>query len=117
MSQERGNRLNKLNRVFNTVGITEGSLFPIVLAEREDRNYIHFHPGGGYTYRQKSDDLWEQFQTRDPILDLTQAFFQTFPDLNEFAIKDLYFKHPTKLGRWLYKGRADDVIVLLMARS
>jgi long-subunit acyl-CoA synthetase (AMP-forming) len=32
--------------------------------------------------------------------------------LDGFAIKDLYAKHPTKLDRWLYKGRADDLIVL-----
>jgi acyl-coenzyme A synthetase/AMP-(fatty) acid ligase len=32
--------------------------------------------------------------------------------LDEFAIKDLYAKHPTKPDRWLYKGRADDLTVL-----
>jgi len=83
-----------------------------VQAEREDWNYLHFHPAGGYTYKQKSEELFELFQTRDPKLDLFQAFFQTFPDLDEFAIKDLYAKHPTKPDRWLYKGRADDLIVL-----
>ncbi|TVY44182.1 Non-canonical non-ribosomal peptide synthetase [Lachnellula subtilissima] len=112
LSQECGNRINAVTRVFNTVGVTEGSLFPIVQAEREDWNYIHFHPFGGYTYRQTSDELFEQFQTRDPKLDLFQAFLQTFPDQDEFSIKDLYLKHPTKSGRWLYKGRADDIIVL-----
>ncbi len=83
-----------------------------MLAEREDWNYIHFHPWGGYTFRQKSEDLFEQFQTRDSKFDLFQAFMQTFPDQDEFPIKDLYAKHPTKPDRWLYKGRADDVIVL-----
>lgn len=81
-------------------------------AEREDWNYIHFHPAGGYTFRQKSNELFEQFQIKDPKLELFQAFFQTFPDEEDYAIKDLYSKHPTKEGRWLYKGRADDIIVL-----
>jgi acyl-CoA synthetase (AMP-forming)/AMP-acid ligase II len=112
LSQECGNRISTVCSVFNTVGVTEGSLFPITQAEREDWNYIHFHPAGGYTFQQRSEELWEQFQTRDRKLDLTQAFFQTFPELDEFAIKDLYKKHPTKPDRWLYKGRADDVIVL-----
>ncbi|EXJ86687.1 hypothetical protein A1O3_03640 [Capronia epimyces CBS 606.96] len=112
LSQECGNRINAVTRVFNTVGVTEGSLFPIVQAEREDWNYIHFHPAGGYTYRPRFDGLWEQFQTRNPKLHLFQAFFQTFPDETEIAIKDLYAEHPTKPGRYLYKGRADDVIVL-----
>ncbi|KAH8881459.1 acetyl-CoA synthetase-like protein [Thozetella sp. PMI_491] len=112
LSQECGDRINAVTRVFNIVGVTEGSLFPIVQAEREDWNYLHFHPAGGFTYQQQSDDLWEQFQTRDPKLDLFQAFFQTFPDKDEVAIKDLYSKHPTKPGRWFYRGRTDDVIVL-----
>jgi acyl-coenzyme A synthetase/AMP-(fatty) acid ligase len=112
LSQECGGRINAVTRVFNIIGVTEGSLFPIVQAEREDWNYIHFHPAGGYTYKQKSDDLFEQFQSRNPKLDLFQAFLQTFPDQDEVAIKDLYSKHPTKPNRWLYKGRTDDVIVL-----
>ena len=99
-------------RVFNIVGVTEGSLFPIVQAESEDWNYLHFHPAGGYTFRQRTEELWEMFQTRVPELDLFQAFLQTFPDQYEVAIKDLYSKHPTKPGRWKYRGRADDVIVL-----
>ncbi|KAH8655420.1 hypothetical protein BX600DRAFT_515242 [Xylariales sp. PMI_506] len=112
LSQECGDQVNTVTRVFNFVGVTEGSLFPIVQAEREDWNYIHFHPAGGYTFQDRGEGLFEQFQTRDPKLDLFQAFFQTFPDLDEIAIKDLYSKHPTKPGRWLYRGRIDDVIVL-----
>jgi acyl-coenzyme A synthetase/AMP-(fatty) acid ligase len=112
LSQECGNRVNAVCRIFNVMGVTEGSLFPMVQMDREDWNYIHFHPCGGFTYKQRTEELWEQFQTRDPQLDLYQAFFQTFPDQEEVAIKDLYSKHPTKPGLFLYRGRADDVIVL-----
>lgn len=94
------------------MGVTEGSLFPVVQAEPDDWNYHQFHPDGGYTFHQRTDELYELFQTRDPKLNLTQAFFQTFPDMHEYATKDLYSKHPTKAGRWLYRGRTDDVIVL-----
>lgn len=94
------------------MGVTEGSLFPVVQAEPDDWNYHQFHPDGGYTFHQRTDELYELFQTRDPKLHLTQAFFQTFPDMNEYPTKDLYSKHPTKAGRWLYRGRTDDVIVL-----
>jgi acyl-coenzyme A synthetase/AMP-(fatty) acid ligase len=94
------------------MGVTEGSLFPVIQAEREDWHYHHFHPLGGYTYSQRTEELWEQSQTRDPKLSLFQAFLQTFPNQNEVATKDLYSKHLTKPGRWLYRGRADDVIVL-----
>jgi hypothetical protein len=112
LSQECGDKVNTVCRLFNIVGVTEGSLFPIVQSEREDWNYLHFHPAAGFTYQQRTEEFWEQFQTRNPELDLFQAFLQTFPSENEVAIKDLYAKHPTKPGRWLYKGRADDVIVL-----
>lgn len=84
----------------------------MVQAERQDWYYHHFHPAGGYTFHQRTEELWEQRQTRDPELNLTQAFLQTFPDENEVSTKDLYSKHPTKPGRWLYRGRTDDVIVL-----
>lgn len=94
------------------MGVTEGSLFPVVQAEREDWYYHHFHPAGGYTFHQRTEELWEQYQTRNPKLDKFQAFMQTFPDMDEVATKDLYSKHPTKPGRWLYRGRTDDVIVL-----
>jgi hypothetical protein len=101
-----------VTQLLNIMGVTEGSLFPVVLAEENDWNYHHFHPAAGFTYKQRSEELWEQFQTRDPELDAYQAFLQTFPDQDEVAVKDLYSKHPTKPGRWLYRGRADDVIVL-----
>lgn len=94
------------------MGATEGSLFPVVQAEPEDWHYHHFHPGGGYTFVPRTDDLYELVQTRSPDLDMFQAFLQTFPDEDDVATKDLYAKHPTKPGRWLYRGRVDDVIVL-----
>lgn len=112
LSQECGDRINAVTRVINILGVTEGSLFPLIQAERQDWNSLHFHPGAGFTYRLHADGLWEQFQTRDPKLDLFQAFLQTFPNEDEVAIKDLYAKHPTLPDRWLYRGRTDDVLVL-----
>ncbi|RKU46996.1 hypothetical protein DL546_007719 [Coniochaeta pulveracea] len=40
-----------------------------------------------------------------------QAVFYTFPDLSEWSTKDLYSPHPTLPDHWLYRGRADTVIV------
>ncbi|CAK7211993.1 putative NRPS-like protein biosynthetic cluster [Sporothrix eucalyptigena] len=107
-----GDRINEVCRVINIMGVTEGSLFPVVVAERDDWHYHHFHPGGGYEFVQRTDELYEQCQTRDPSLSLFQAFLQTFPDEDCVWTKDMYSKHPTKPGRWLYRGRADDVLVL-----
>ena len=50
---------------------------------------------------------------RKPELDLFQGVFQTFPDIDEWSLKDLYSKHPTKANHWLYQGRDDDIIVFL----
>lgn len=94
------------------MGVTEGSLFPVVQAEPEDWHYHHFHPGGGYTFVPRTDELYELVQTRNSELHLFQAFLQTFPDEDSVPTKDLYAKHPTKPGRWLYRGRVDDVLVL-----
>jgi thioester reductase-like protein len=45
---------------------------------------------------------------RDPA---NQAVFYTFPELSEWSTKDLYSPHPTLPDHWLYRGRADTVIV------
>ncbi|KAL1893341.1 putative secondary metabolism biosynthetic enzyme [Sporothrix stenoceras] len=107
-----GDKINGATTIINIMGVTEGSLFPVVQAEPEDWHYHHFHPGGGYTFVPRTDDLYELVQTRSSELHMFQAFLQTFPDDDAVATKDLYAKHPTKPGRWLYRGRVDDVIVL-----
>ena len=94
------------------MGVTERALFPVLHADPEYWHYHHFHPGGGYTFVPRTDELYELVQTRDPELDMFQAFLQTFPDEASVPTKDLYAKHPTKPGRWLYRGRVDDVLVL-----
>lgn len=56
--------------------------------------------------------LYELVVVRNPKLELHQAVFSTFPDLNEYSMHDLYASHPTAKDMWLYQGRADDIIVL-----
>lgn len=65
----------------------------------------------GVEYRQVSEHLYEQVIVRKPELRLYQSIFGTFPHLQEWPMKDLYSKHPTKDNVWLYRGRADDIIV------
>ncbi|KAH7009834.1 hypothetical protein EDB80DRAFT_838775 [Ilyonectria destructans] len=65
----------------------------------------------GHQYRQVSENLYEQVIVRDPELRLYQGIFETFPDLTEWPMKDLYSKHPTTEGLWLYRGRADEIMV------
>ncbi|KAI2470038.1 hypothetical protein F4781DRAFT_421566 [Annulohypoxylon bovei var. microspora] len=92
-------------------GSTECSLFPAQLCNSEDSAYISLSPVLGYEYRPFSGDLYEQVIVRNPALEKYQGIFGTFPELNEWPMKDLFLRHPTNKNLWLYKGRADDIIV------
>jgi len=48
---------------------------------------------------------------RNPEFHIAQPVFINFPDVNEFASKDLFAPHPTKPSLWKYVSRWDDIIV------
>lgn len=64
--------------------------------------------------REAMDGLYELFLVRDPKLELYQGVFNTFPNIQEWSMNDLYSRHPdpAKSFLYMYKGRKDDVIVL-----
>ncbi|KAL3420250.1 L-aminoadipate-semialdehyde dehydrogenase (nonribosomal peptide synthetase) [Phlyctema vagabunda] len=93
-------------------GTTECSSFPTMETHREDWNYLNYHPAAGFEFRENFDGLFEKFQVRNKKYDAYQGIFQTFPDIDEFPTRDLYSKHPTRPNYWLYRGRADHIIVL-----
>jgi thioester reductase-like protein len=95
------------------LGSTECGLFPTLKPDDPlDWNYIHLSPVLGQEYRHVSDNLYEQVIVRKPQLEPFQGVFATFPDLQEYRMRDLYSKHPTKDDNiWLYRGRTDDIIV------
>ncbi|KAF4439349.1 NRPS-like enzyme [Fusarium austroafricanum] len=97
--------------LFNFLGTTEAGSLPGHLCDPEDWAYLNFSSIVGSDFRPVGDGLYEHFIVRDPKLSRYQAIFETFPDINEWPLKDLYSKHPTKEGLWLYRGRADDMIV------
>ncbi|KAI1213865.1 uncharacterized protein F4807DRAFT_203056 [Annulohypoxylon truncatum] len=98
-------------RLITSFGSTECGLFPAQVCDPEDSAYISISPVLGCEYRPFSGDLYEQVVVRNPALERYQGIFGTFPELNEWRMKDLFSKHPTKEDLWLYKGRADDIIV------
>jgi acyl-coenzyme A synthetase/AMP-(fatty) acid ligase len=65
----------------------------------------------GLRFVERANGLYEMIVVRDPKLAMFQGMFHTFPELNEISTKDLYQKHPTLPDHWLYRGRADDIIV------
>lgn len=60
------------------------------------------------------DGLYELFLFKKLGLELYQGVFNTFSDIHEWSMNDLYARHQDPTGSFLYTyyGRKDDVIVL-----
>jgi aryl carrier-like protein len=104
-----GDLVSRKTKLANTLGSTESGMHPIELSQ--DWAYMTPSPSLGHEYRHVSDDLYEQVIIRRPELSLYQGIFSTFPDIDEWHMRDLYSKHPTIENLWLYRGRLDDIIV------
>jgi hypothetical protein len=114
LSQECGNFMVKSGlRVMNSIGTTEICTFPNFQAAPEDWEYFHVNPSlRGVQFQPRDEDLYELVLVRDPSTDRYHEAFNTFPELKEYPMKDLFAQHPSKPNLWIYQGRADDVIVL-----
>ncbi|KAM0444808.1 hypothetical protein ACHAQK_002326 [Fusarium lateritium] len=112
-----GDIISSKTKLFNCMGITECGPLPSLLCDPEDWAYINFSPVLGSEFRPIADGLYEHFIVRDPKSIQYQAIFETFPELKEWPMRDLYSKHPTKKDHWLYRGRADDIIVFASAQN
>ena len=101
--------------LFSFIGSTETSTYPALRSvdntSTEDWKYIHPHPASGLEFRPSVDGLFEAFIVRKPDPEEEQPVFKIFPELKEYPTKDLYSPHPARSGLWLYRGRADDIIV------
>ena len=116
MSHEAGENLAKRVKLVNAIGSTEVGVPIQHHVDEKDWEYFCYNPDfNGFEWRQSEsgEGIYEQVIVRKPELDLFQGVFQTFPDINEWSLKDLYTKHPTKANHWLYRGRDDDIIVFL----
>jgi acyl-coenzyme A synthetase/AMP-(fatty) acid ligase len=100
-------------KILPLLGSTETFNIPELVPQSEDElAYHYFHPCLGVDFQESSDNLHELVFVRKTEYAKHQGAFWTFPDLEEYRMKDLYEKHPTKPGLWKYRGRLDDVIVL-----
>ena len=50
---------------------------------------------------------------RHPEIAEQQPTFTIFPQLQEYATRDLFDRHPAKSNLWKWHARADDIIVIL----
>ena len=112
VSKEAGSRIWKHTKLRLSIGTTETGWLPCVETDDEDWNYIHLHPNTGFELQDRGAGLYELVAVRKPELEIWQPIFSTFPDLQQYNLKDLFSRHPTKPDLYTYEGRADNVIVL-----
>ncbi|KAI9687031.1 MAG: putative secondary metabolism biosynthetic enzyme [Bathelium mastoideum] len=95
-----------------SLGATEFFGLPIIQKDPQFWQYFKFNVDwSGLEFREIEHGLYELVIVRKPELDLMQAVFVTFPDIQEYHTKDLFSKHPTEPDLWKYESRLDDVIV------
>ena len=116
LPREIGNKVKDLAHLFVCFGSTESGYYALEETDPEDWQYVSFSPIMGCELRPFSEGLYEFFFVRSDRLPNSQGIFSTFPSLEEYSAKDLYSKHPTKEGLWLYEGRADDVLIFSNTR-
>jgi acyl-coenzyme A synthetase/AMP-(fatty) acid ligase len=112
LPQAVGDVISSKTKLLNCLGTTECGVLPVQLCDPEDWAYMRVSPVFGHEYRHAFDGFYEQVIVRNPKYQRYQGIFGTFPSLNEWPMKDLYTKHPTKDNVWLYQGRTDDILIL-----
>lgn len=106
--------------LFNQYGASElgfpAQLLPLEHErDRQDWKYARFHPDIGLELRHVDGEMHEVYAVQDPVKEHLQPTFTIFPNIQEYASRDLFVRHPSK-GKedmWSWKARADDIIVFL----
>ncbi|CZR51448.1 related to NRPS-like enzyme [Phialocephala subalpina] len=116
LAESTGNYLSRRVRDMCMIyGQTEIAMPPLLVPDPEDWQYFHFHPthsGIELEPIHDEEDHYELVLNRKSPKEWWQPVFENFPHLEQWRTKDLFKKHPTKPGLWLFKGRKDDTIVL-----
>ncbi|KAF5715932.1 nonribosomal peptide synthetase [Fusarium mundagurra] len=105
-------KVNKVVRVLNLTGTTEGLFIGNLWVPREDWHWFAFHPYSGFEFKEVQPGVYEHWVHRNEYWALFQGIFYTFPDQDSVNLKDLYIRHPTNPNLWAFSGRSDDVVVL-----
>ena len=118
LPEEVGNEISSRTKLIQLNGSTEIGLPPLEPCDSSDWEYVRYSQFAGNDFRPVGvDGLHEHFIVRKEELDLFQGVFSTFPNIEEYSMKDLYEKHPIKPDLWRFRGRQDDVIVFLNAEK
>ncbi|TGO33876.1 hypothetical protein BHYA_0223g00080 [Botrytis hyacinthi] len=120
LPQQFGDIITSRFKFWNSNGSTETSPFPNIYKSgewpAEDWKYQCTHPAAGLEYRVFSDDdqLYEAVIVRNSDSEFEQPVFKLYPDLKEYSTEDLFSPHPTMEGLWTYRGRTDDMILVVV---
>ena len=101
--------------MISNLGATETACLQRLAPSVDDWAYFYWHPThSGIEMRESMDGLYELFLVKDPKLSLYQGIFNTFPNIQEWSMNDLYTRHPDPAKSFLYtyQGRKDDIVVL-----
>ncbi|KAI9368851.1 hypothetical protein BJX61DRAFT_550058 [Aspergillus egyptiacus] len=113
LSPETGRLLRKYTRLRMLLGSSEIGIVESLEPEDEDHwHCFEWNPQCGIDMQPVGDGLYELVIVRRDDARQVQGIFHTFPDLNEYHMKDLFTRHPNNPNLWSYHGRLDDVIVL-----
>lgn len=118
LPQGTGDSVSTRTKLSSWFGSTEVGYLPTEIPDgAEDWAYLKYSPFLNHELRHFADDLHELFIVRGKGRECFQGIFFTFPDLDEYSMKDLYVRHPSRVGWWRHAGRTDDVIVFTDARK
>ncbi|KAL8904941.1 MAG: hypothetical protein Q9207_002935 [Kuettlingeria erythrocarpa] len=115
LSQTAGALISKSTRVISNLGATETACLQRLAPSIDDWAYFYWHPThSGIEMRGTMDGLYELFLVKDSGLKSYQGIFNTFPDIQQWSMNDLYARHPDPAKSFLYtyQGRKDDIVVL-----
>ena len=116
LGRDGGDKVTSVTKLFNWFGSTEAGLYPTVIHD-EHWEYVEFSPFLGYELRQMEDHVFELVLVRKEEHDIIQGVFCTYPELREFATKELYSPHPSLPGLYKNQGRIDDIIAFSNAEK
>ncbi|KAF4627460.1 hypothetical protein G7Y89_g10695 [Cudoniella acicularis] len=114
VAQAFGDTVSAKLKLYTSHGSSELGSFPGLrrrgVWDPKDWKYFQAHPAAGLQFRPYDEGVYEAFVVRNLNLEEEQPVFKLFPELQEYATKDLFSPHPTKPDTWMYKARSDDMI-------
>ena len=118
LPKEVGDLLSTRIKLMTLLGSCETALHPLEMDnDPADWQYLSFSPYLGHTFRLMENGLYELVIVRQENYAPFQGVFSTFPDKQEFATSDLFEPHPMKMGKWVFRARADDIIAFTTAEK